>query len=68
MNTHADCYCAQQVVFATRSGKITAPGASQFTIDTIVKLSGLSLAYKDQKQIKIYIILGWLAFASAAVK
>lgn len=53
---------------ATRGGHITKAGVAQSTIDSIVAISGLNLAYDHQKPIKAYVIVGWFAFLSTVIK
>ncbi|GAA5977134.1 hypothetical protein JCM5350_003230 [Sporobolomyces pararoseus] len=55
------------VFAAQRSGKITAPGIPSSVIDRLVAASGLSLAYKDQRPILSFVIVGWIAFLSTLI-
>ncbi|GAA6017234.1 hypothetical protein JCM11491_001862 [Sporobolomyces phaffii] len=55
------------VFAAQRAGRITAPGVPASLINQLVAASGLSLAYKDQRPIKSFVIVGWIAFLSTLI-
>ncbi|GAA5934730.1 uncharacterized protein JCM15063_003053 [Sporobolomyces koalae] len=55
------------VFAAQRSGHITAPGIPKAIIERLVAASGLSLAYKDQRPVLAFVIVGWIAFLSTAI-
>ncbi|GAA5832614.1 hypothetical protein JCM3766R1_004265 [Sporobolomyces carnicolor] len=55
------------VFAAQRSGHITAPGIPAAVINRLVAASGLSLAYKDQRPILSFVIVGWIAFLSTLI-
>ncbi|GAA5987639.1 hypothetical protein JCM10908_007147 [Rhodotorula pacifica] len=54
-------------VTATKSGQLTAPGLSPAVIQTLLKATGEKLAYKDQKPIIAYVVVGWIALLSLIV-
>lgn len=57
----ATLFCAQ------RSGSITAPGIPQSIINQLVRASGLSLAYKENKPVLSFVVVGWIALLSTLI-
>jgi hypothetical protein len=54
-------------VCANKSGYVTSDKLPQDLVNQFVALSGKSLAYKDQRPVVSYVIVGWICWISTVV-